>query len=610
MLAVRINNKDYLDLPTGTTLSLTLHNPAFDTQGIARTYSYPIRIPLSDHNRKVLDHQHRLDSRSRKNELPQEISLSGLPFESGRVLIEEHTNSDSELVFQNEDLSSIDKLGKINIRDLLGTIDIPQTEVTKYILLGGPGPNFQITINDTLYTSGGLGVPRTTALLDLATAVNVDYPGVAEYNVSADEFRLITTEETFVVSYSAPDFTLISEQTLSDAREINLQAYITTAAGGAEPVAFPVVFAPDFYPRSFRYRFYLNHRIDGNYLTNGYGVEFGWATTYVPFVRLRHLLDLIATEIGINDIIFDIPTAEAADLDSLLIYNNRSLDNLRLENSVVFGEKEKNGFATTITLSDHVPDYTAAELLERITGYFNLNLRFERGNLYLRKNLQQTISPPKDWTSITNPSFQRTTNAGGGVVLQFEEDTDDAFSPMHDNYTVGDGSNNYILPARPLHDRIVSLFESNNERWKVAAITGQTGTSVPLDLETENQTLRLFFDRGQQNNEAGRSYWMGSTEATNYSGGSTGAISLDFASSTGIYPNYWQGWTQLLFSPTITRITALSVEQILALRRWVKTKVFIYHHEGSTTSVVERVQVKISSQGLGQAKVEYRKFEP
>lgn len=610
MLQLRINNADFLDIAPDTTLSITLHNPAFDTQGIARTYSYPIRVPLSPANKRALDHQHRLDTQTRKSSLPQDIFIAGLPFESGRALIEEHTDSTAEIIFQNEDLSKIDRLANIKIRDLLGTISIPQTETTTYVLTPAGGPNWLLTINDVLYSAGGLGVPKTTAMNDLAAAINTDYPGIASYDSVDDEFTLITTEETFVISFAVTDFTLVSEQTLSDARELNLQAYITSAAAGTEPVAFPVVYAPNLYPRNFRWRFYINHRIDGNFLTNEYGTEFGWKTTYVPFVRLRYLLDLIAAELGITDIVFDLPDGEADDLNSLLIYNNRTLDNLRLETSVVYGETEKNGFATSIALADHVPDYTAQELLNRIKSAFNLNLRFERDKLFLRKNLRQTKQPARNWTHITNPQYQRSTNEGGGVVLTFEEDTDTPWSPTHDPYTVGDGSNTYTLLMRPLHDRTLLLFESNNEGWKVAAIEGQNGTSTPLDLETENLTLRLFFDRGQQTNEAGRTYWMGSGGTTSYSDASIGTISLDMASSTGLYATFWNGWTQLLFSPTITRITALSVDDLLDLRQWLNAKIYTYHPDGATLAVVERVQVKVGTKGIGLAKVEYRKFEP
>jgi hypothetical protein len=611
MLSIRINDADFLELPTDTAINLTLINPAFDAQGIARTYSFPLRIPLTPANRVTLDHQHRLDTRIRKKYIPQDIILDGLPFESGRALVEEHTESLSEITFQNEDLTRIDALSDINIRDLLGIIEIPQTETTSYVLTGEGGPNFLITINGVLYSAGGLGVPRADALSDLADAINVDYPGVASYNVPSDEFRLITTEETFVISFANTDFSLVSEQTLSDAREKNLQAYITAAAAsGTTPVAFPVVYAPNFYRRNFRYRFYLNHRIDGNYLTNGYGAEFGWETTYVPFVRLRYILDLIAAELGIEEIVFDLPTAQAAELNSLLIYNNVSLDQLRLETSVIFGEKEKNGFKTSITLADHVPDYSAAELLDRIKGYFNLNLRFERNRLLLRPNLRQAASVAKDWTSITNPAYQRTTTEGGGVVLTFDKDTSTDWAPTHDDVIIGDGSNTYTLPAKPLHDRTLPLFEESNEGWKVAAIEGQTGTSEPLDLETENLTLRLFFDRGQQENETGKLYWMGSTETTDYAAASIGTISLGLSPTDGIYQTFWRGWTQLLFSPTITRIAALSLAQLLDLRKWVNTKIYIHHPEGETTAIVERIQIKITTRGMSQAKLEYRKFEP
>lgn len=611
MLALRINNTDLLDLDPATALSVTLANPALDPQGIARTYSYPIRIPLTPANRVALQHQNRLDSRSRSSYIPQDISLDGIPFETGRAYIEEHTDRHSEITFQNADLTSIDALANIKIRDLLGVIAIPQTEKTRYVLTAAGGPNFLITINGTLYSAGGLGVSRADALNALAAAINADYPGIASYNVGLDQFILTTDAETFVVSYSVADFSLVSEQTLSDAREKNLQAYITAAASaGTYPVAFPVVYAPEFYPRPLDYRFYINHRIDNTYLTNGYGIAFGWATTYVPFVRLRYILDLIAAELGIADIIFDLPTEQADDLNSILIYNNVTLDNLRRENSLVHGIEEKNGFRTSINLPDHVPDYTAAELLDALKGYFNLHLRFERNRLFFRPNLRQTTSPARNFTSITNPAYQRTTNPGGGVTLTFAADTSLRWSPTHDDVVVGDGTNRHILPAQPLHDRRLPLFEQANEYWQVAAIEAQTGTSAPLDLETENLTLRIFYDRGQQANETGKIYWMGSTEITDYDDNPLGAVRLALEGTAGIYATFWRGWTQLLFSPVITRITALSLAQLIDLRTWTNTLVNIHHPEGETLAVVERVQVKITTTGLAQAKVEYRKFEP
>jgi len=611
MLDLRINNIDYLDLEAETAISFTLINPAFDRRGIARTFSYPITLPLSERNRQNLKHAHRMDSQSRKQYVTADIQLQANDFERGRAIVQEYTDRLLEISFQNDNISQIDRLSEINIRDLLGTINIPQTIVAKLVLTPGPGPNWAITINDQLYTAGGLGIDKLVAMNDLADQINTDYPGTADYEIGPDEFILTPNVSPYVVTFSAPDFTLVSETLPSDAQEQNLQAYITTAAAGGEPVAFPVVYARQFYPRNFRYRFYLNHRIDEQYLTNGTDTEFGWATTYVPFVRMRYILDELAAELGFTDIIFDMPTAEAADLDALLIYNNRTLDELRLDYSVAAGQEvEKNTFQTSINLAEHVPDYTAAELLERLREIFNLRLDFERNRLYFRKNRDQVAQPPQDWTARTTTAWQRTTNEGGGVLLAFAADTSLHYSPTHDSYLVGDASNRYELPFRPLHDRTLPLFEANNERWKVVAIEEQTGTSAPLDLETENETLRLFFDRGQQPNETGKLYWQGSVSNTNYPGTEIGALDLALSGANGLYAKFWRGWTQFMFSPTITRVTELDLSTLLLLRSWNNPHVYLYHPDGAVRALVERVQVNLSRKGISMAKVEYRKFEP
>lgn len=608
MLTLFINNKDHLELSPKDTISVTLVNPAFDDQGIARNYSYPKQVALTPANSVALNQQHRLDTRSRSNELPADILIYDQLFDKGRATVDEHTNTTSRLTFQNEDMKQISALSDINIRDLLTTIDIPQTEEAFFTFTPQDGALWRFTIDGTLYTAGGLGVDVDDAMADLVIDINTDYPGLSAYNSTTNELIFTPGEEDIVLD-AGVDFDLVAEQTVSDAREINLQAYITAATAGTEPVAFPVVYAPDFYPRNFRWRFYINNRIDNTYLNNEYGSEFGWATTYVPFVRLRYIFDLIANEAGLAGIVFDLPTVQAEDMDSLLIYNNVTLDNLRLERSFEFGELEKNGFKKSITLADHVPDVTAQQLIQRIADYANLNLRFERGTLYLRPNIRQIAQPAKDWTSITDPQWKRTTSEGGGVVISFEEDTDTPWPPTHDNYTIGDGTNELVLPARPLHDRTLPLSQVDNEYWKVAAIEGQTGTSEPLGIETENQTLRLFFDKGQQDNETGKPYWMGSVGTTDYDDNPIGEISLDLGSSTGIYNTFWRGWTQLLFSPTITRITALNIEQLIELKKWINAKVHIYHPDGSTLAVVERVQFKASTKGITVSKVEYRKFE-
>ena len=610
MLNLRINNADYLDLEAETAISFTLINPAFDARGVARTFTYPVTIPLTERTLQHIKHANRLDTQTRQKYLPADVQLDGNDFEQGRALVQEYTDQEMQIAFQNDSLSQLDGLNRIKLRDLLGTINIPQTTQARLALTPGAGPNFSITINGNLYTSGGLGIDRIVAINDLVQDILDDYPGTVQYD-SVNDLMIFTVEEgPYGVQFTVTNFTENDRTTNADAQEQNLQAYITAAAAGNEPVAFPVVYAPQFYPRNLRFRRYINHRIGGVYLTNDTDTEFGWLTTYVPYVRLRYILDQLAAELGITDIVFDLPTAEAADLNDLLIYNNVSLDELQYDIFIPEGySTEKNGFKTTINLADHVPDYTADELLNRLRQSFNLHIAFERNRLFLRKNIDQVTQSPEDWTQRTDPAYQRTTNEGGGVRLQFAEDTSKN-TAVHDAYDIGDASNEYTLPFRPLHDRTIPLFESGNARWKIVAIEEQSGTSEPLDLETENQTLRLFFDRGQQPNENDDLYWQGSIEATNYDGDSIGALSLALAPTNGLYATFWRGWTQFLFSPTITRVTSLNLGMLLLLRKWRNPHVYIYHHDGAVRCVVERVQLNLSRKGMSRAKIDYRKFEP
>lgn len=611
MLSLHLNDQP-LDIDPDTAVNITLHNPAFDEAGVARIYNFPVKLPLTPHNVALMDHLHRIDSRARASTMPQDIRLGGILWARGVVGFSEVTDKLAEAVFRNRDFDVLAKLQDIKLRELMPVIPIPQTQRTRYVLTPGGGPNWLITINDVLYTAGGLGVAKPDAMNDLVADINAVYPLAASYNPGTDEFILSTLADPFVISFSVTSFTLVSEQTLSDAREKNIQAYITAASAGTAPVAFPMIYAPQFYgSRAFAWRFFINHMIDGDFLTNGYGIEYGWDTTYVPFVRLRYALDAIATAAGLDAILFDIDAETANDLNDLLIWNNVTLDNVRLEAGVTEDSTgEKNGFLTEINLANHVPDYTAAELIERIRKFFNLHLRYEQNTLYLRKNRDQSSAAPVDWSAISSPAYKRTTAQGSGVTLSFDDTTPAKAFPEHDPYIVGAGENSLVLPARPLHDRILPVFEVANKRILCAAIEDYQGTSEPLDLENEDLTLRLFFDQGIQFGEDDIEYWMASVGTEDYHGDPIGVLSLAFDGEYGLYPNFWQGWTQYLFSPTITRVTALSLAQLLDLQDWRLPLVYIYSPHGAALSIVERVQVKVSTQGIAQASVEYRKFEP
>jgi len=91
MLELQLN-ENTLDLSSDQAMNVTLQNPAFDLEAAGRAYSYPFRIPHSPNNTRALLHQHRIDSATRKKYQPAAVRLSGMPFLSGRILIEDHTD--------------------------------------------------------------------------------------------------------------------------------------------------------------------------------------------------------------------------------------------------------------------------------------------------------------------------------------------------------------------------------------------------------------------------------------------------------------------------------------------------------------------------------------
>jgi len=451
-------------------------------------------------------------------------------------------------------------------------------------------------------------------MVELVGEINADYPSTAFYDNIDDELQFTTDLEDFDISLGLlANWDIVTERQLSEARENNLQSFISTAASTPhDAVAFPVVYNTSFYgQQNRRWRNYINWRLDDTYVDNQHYVgEQVWEVTYVPYVRLRYLLDLISTEAGLDDIVFDLSATEAAEMEKLLLYNNYPLDRIHTEVVLTdgLGTSFRNGFVTEIDLKNHVPDYTAKELLERIAGGFNLHFRWRNNTLYLVKNVSQLSQQAVDYTNHTSPPYERSPVEGNGVTLKFTPTDDPPLSPQLEDYAVGDGSNEVVLPFRPLYERsIFNFFDDDRSEWKIASIQ-QKGSSPAYEQETELATLRIFFDHGEQEDADGDTYWMGSPDNLAYDDSNIGTFSLDFTGSPGLFATFWKGWTRVMFSPVITRTCRLSIAQLLSIAGWSEVFTYIYHPQGSTRAVIRRVQFKVSTKGIGQAEVEFQQY--
>lgn len=602
MLELRIADKPY-DLQAKSAMNLRLQNPALDTESLGRAYSYPFKVPHSPRNVSNLKHRHRLDATQNLQFQDAEIRLAGVPFLRGRAKTEEHSNESTEVTFQNNDLSSLEALDDINIRDVVGTIDIPQTQTAEIVLTPGAGPVYQFFINEQLYQAGGLGVDKIDAMIELVSEINADYPGVAFYSNLNDTLTLTFDEEEFIVQYLAGNYALESQTTLAQAREDNIQAFISSVeATPRDDIAFPVLYEDDAYGNlNQRWANYYNWRLDGEYFDNPHFEAPYFRVSYKPLVRLRHVLDQVAAEAGITEIIFDVPAALQADLETLLIYNNYALDDVRFEQVLAEnGNRYMLAPHTSINLANHLPDYTAKELLQRIAGFFNLHFRFQDNRLYLRRNLDQLAEGPQDWTRFTDLSYERSATEGGGVTLEYEEDIDTPFGGQDAPKVVGDGSNTITLPAAPLYSRKPSNGLADPASvWEVATIS-QRATSPAYEIENENETLRLLFDNGDATDTQGRTFHQAGPYGTTFD-------LLFTTKGTSLYDAWWKGWTDFLFSPVITRLCWLPISEVLQLTTWEKAFVKIYHPDGECLALIRSAQIRAGTDGISAAKIEFQR---
>jgi len=600
MLAIQIE-ESWLDLPPNAAMNITLNNPAFDPERIGRAYSYPIKIQHTQRNLFTTKHRHRIDSRLPQQYVDAKAYIKDQLFEEGRINFTEGGNKSTEAVFQNLDLDLGETLQGIKIHDLLSVIQIPQVHSAEYWFdIDGDQP-YALHVNGVNYV--GTAATNPNALLDLASNINAVYPGIATGFTSTSRLRIMHTDPDIVLT-TPSQLTLDTEQTLGDAHHTNMTDYYTSASlDDSYPVAFPVVYAPRLYGNlNPDFTGYINHI---GIVNQNAAASNLWENTYIPFYRVRYILDQIATQAGLEDILFDVPTAQADSLNSLLIWNNYALDQV-YENKNFDANTFKNGFASSIDPTNHVPDDTALEFINRLAQSLNFHFRFRANRIYLKPNLRQIQTPQHDWTQYTQPYYDRTFIPGTGVTMSFEEDIDVQPVGQLEPFVLGEGYNDLELPFRPV-PASTRLNPISGYEWKTATIE-QPGTSPPLDLETEQQVFRLFFDHGQQVDENNDTYWMASYDYTDYAGTEIGAFSLDFPGDQGLYATWWKDWALLLFSPVIKRLIALPVDALLQMRKWNRTKVYIYDNQGSAMGVVRSIQFKANANGLGIAQVELQKL--
>lgn len=605
MLELRIDNKA-LELQDNASVTITLSNPSLDPEQISRAYSYPFKLQHSPVNMRAFQHSYRLDSAAGVQRYKARLKLQGLTFLAGFAKLEEHTHRRSEIVFQNDNLDSLAKFDEINIRDIVGTVNIPQPTTATVVFIPFDGVStYTLIINDVNYSgttsSGGVGGNLDDAMIELRGAINADYPSAASWDSFNNRFTLTYTENWQIENSLGA---IESQTTFAEAREANIQTFIASLqVTPRQDVCFPVLYNDEAYNRTQnpRWRGYYNWILDQNGYNNPHYEDPFFQVSYKPLVRLRYVLDQIAAASGLDDIVFDVPNSYVADLENLLIWYSYAPDEVILEqllDSVT--ERYKLAPPAQIKISNHLPDYTAKELLIRLTKFFNLHMEVKDNKLFFRRNLDQTAHAIADWTAYTQPGYERTAAENTGVTIQYEPDIDEPFLTQGDAYVIADGSNEITLPARPVYYRdLNNNLASPASQWRVGTMQQQT-TSPAYDTQNENETLRLLFDNGFHTDDEGRSYHRVTPLGDNFS-------LLLTSESNSLYAEWWQGWTRFLFSPIITRVINIPIGELLKLRRWENTLVKITDPNGESIALIRRVRFRVNTRAIAPAEVELQK---
>jgi len=623
MIALSVNGT-WLELTPGTSLNLSLTSPIFDLESIERLYSFPFTLPLTESNRAVFRHAHRLDSRDAARLYDAELHLAGIPFATGVLRVTGRSNAAIEVAFQNDQMDWVRILRSTRLRELPGLVK-SVTEYRPLIELKW-GPHSTGDTKIYLLEVNGLDYSGLT-VSGIATALNANFgAGFATYtdaggtvyriaiDTSIDNDIVINLTPTTVfapgVEYMFPVF----DPTQTDAEDAVLTdwaAHLAAVLATPDDHVFPVVYAPEFFNKNNEgWLLYINHTdTDGVYSLNAIGDDLeegedpfsrGWPRSVVPMPFMSSILETAFALAGATQVAGNF-TEIAEVYDKLIVFNNRTLDTLyHPQNYIrtVLGRYYKyqplNGFAESYNLADHLPDISAHDLLIWMSSTYALTYSVKGGRATIRTVESQLEQLPEDWTDRIEPQYSAETAQYDGYTLDYERQGNDD--------VVTDQLEPLSTPGEDIwqhKSRFFSLYHRNladSEReWLVPEFTGKA--SSPATQSSEAMPAILLHYHDVQEDSAGNEYPLATHHQTNYAGESLGDYTLNWKSTEGLYNRFWEKYVSLLTQGVpCKRVARLTTAQLLAWRDNPARPVYIYHPDGATIGVIRQINTRISTQ--------------
>jgi hypothetical protein len=600
MFALKIAGQWPEFLP-GTSVNLTLVNPIFDANNVSRVFSFPFKLPLTNRNRSIFGHQHRLDAKGKSVFTDVELYIQNIFLDKGVLWITGKGQDYIEVSFQNEVTNILEDLDKIKVNEILDSVSVPLTGSPTLILdADHPGASWRIVIDENIYFLTGLGHSKNDVNNYFFTEINADYPGFMLINGSFQmEFDLGAYPAADIKLSQLLSVTIVGGSNILEAKHDSFQDYVQSLMD--TPVSshsFPTINNTSVYgERNPLFEGYINYYKGGSFIDNTPQDEQIWEHTFIPMLRVKYILEKIRDLLSVEN--FDGDFWNLADLAELSLYNNRTLDEVMMAN-FPGGDQYLNHYKQFFDLNDHVQDMTAREFLQALQ-IFNYYLELKGNTLYWKKKVTQLRKISHDWTDLAEPSYLGDVNQVEGYRLKYIKDESETLLNTTQLLPYGSGKD-YEFDLFPLYHATYTDFYENAGTWKTP-ISRSEGTIEAYGVQKDIK-IRLFFDRGIQQNSDSEDYLFATNDDKDWEENTLGNISLEWDGPTGLYETFWKDFIELADTEVINKHFRLPIHVILEMRKWNNSKVSVYHNEGQFTGIVRSINFKATPEGVSVSKVQ------
>jgi hypothetical protein len=599
-----------LDLNPGDAMNINIGCPIFDRNRINRTFSLPLKLPLTPRNQAALGYVNRQDRRDRSGIFPEAVlNLGGAFWTAGELLVTGNAPKYIEVVFRSAEIPWLEKLPEVKINEILETLEIPKIAFAEFEMGDLHVPNYwQFVINGTTYGPHNVSdyPPNSEATIAvlITDAINADHPGLIQLTLPPGGLPIL---KFYLSDYPAHkiDYVLSKgffpnpNKSIASCRQENFSAYALDVLANPIPeVAFPVISWKNFYAgKNPFWNNWFNPASDGEIRDENFEAsERAWATSWLPTVRHSYILERIRNLVGLGAV-RGVP--DYSEIGQLVVISNYSCDEALLEQYAGYVDLWKNGFVPRLNLNLYVPSVSILDYLVAFAELFSLYFELNGKDLWIKSCRDLIIVPPADWSDYIDPnSFTEKIPEVKGFSLDYPEAENDLAIADPDNQLEG----HLTAPGLSKTTVKASIFQYGlgQEKWLdvsdvdiVVPVRDEKGVSSD-EAKPSNSQIYWMFNKGEQSfNDINYEFATNNNELPDRT--VDGQYSLQWnLTPFGLYRQWHRGIAELADRPIYTATAYLPVAELMKYRRWTNARVRFFTPTGDIICVLKNISAKFA----------------